>query len=81
MDVRHRRQNAVWTTGGALLCPLMLLLLTTIAGLVVWIVLWAIGVKSFDAFLITVVMILLAAVPSIFKKHSGGASGSGWNPR
>ena len=30
------------------------LLLTTIAGLVVWIVLWAIGVKSFDAFLITV---------------------------
>ena len=30
------------------------LLLTTIAGLVIWIVLWAIGVKSFDAFMITV---------------------------
>ena len=59
----------------------VLLLLTTIAGLVVWIVLWAIGVKSFDAFLITLVMILLAAVPSMFKKHAGDESGSGWNPR
>ena len=29
------------------------MLLTLIAGLVVWIVLWAIGVKSFDAFMIT----------------------------
>ena len=58
------------------------LLLTTTAGLSLWIVLWAIGVKSFDAFLITLVMILLAATPSIFKKKpSGGASGSGWNPR
>jgi hypothetical protein len=37
------------------------LLLTLIAGLVLWIVLWAIGVKSFDAFLITIVMVLLAA--------------------
>jgi hypothetical protein len=39
----------------------MLLVLTTAAGLVVWIVLWAIGVKSFDAFLLTLVMIVLAA--------------------
>jgi hypothetical protein len=36
------------------------LLLTLIAGLVVWIVLWAIGVKGFDSFLITIVMLLLA---------------------
>ena len=36
-------------------------LLTLIAGLVVWIVLWAIGAKSFDAFLITVVMLIVAA--------------------
>ena len=36
-------------------------LLTLIAGLVVWIVLWAIGAKSFDAFLITAVMVLVAA--------------------
>jgi hypothetical protein len=39
----------------------MLLFLTTIAGLVIWIVLWAIGVKSFDAFLLTLGMIILAA--------------------
>jgi hypothetical protein len=37
------------------------LLLTTIAGLVVWIVLWAIGVKGFDSFMLAVVMIVIAA--------------------
>jgi len=36
------------------------LVLTTTAGLVVWIVLWAVGVKSFDAFLLTLGMIILA---------------------
>ena len=36
-------------------------LLTLIAGLVVWIVLWAIGAKSFDAFMITLVMLIVAA--------------------
>jgi O-antigen ligase len=36
-------------------------ILTLIAGLVVWIVLWAIGAKSFDAFLITIVMLIVAA--------------------
>ena len=34
---------------------------TVTAGLVVWIVLWAIGVKAFDSFLITIVMVLIAA--------------------
>ena len=42
------------------------LLLTTIAGLVLWIVLWAIGVKSFDAFMITVLMIVVAATVHVF---------------
>jgi hypothetical protein len=37
------------------------LLLTLIAGLVVWIVLWALGTKGFDAFMITVVMVVVAA--------------------
>jgi hypothetical protein len=37
------------------------LLLTLIAGLVVWIVLWAIGVKGFDSFMITILMVLIAA--------------------
>ena len=38
----------------------MCVLLTLITGLVVWIVLWAIGAKSFDAFLITIVMLIVA---------------------
>jgi hypothetical protein len=37
------------------------LILTTTAGLIAWIVLWAIGVKSFDAFLLTLGMVVLAA--------------------
>jgi hypothetical protein len=41
------------------------LLLTTIAGLVVWIVLWSIGVKGFDSFLLAVVMITIAAAARI----------------
>jgi hypothetical protein len=41
------------------------LLLTFIAGLVVWIVLWAIGVKGIDAFLITIAMVLIASAARI----------------
>jgi len=40
-------------------------LLTFIAGLAIWIVLWAIGAKSFDAFLITMVMLIIAAAAHI----------------
>ncbi len=41
------------------------LLLATVAGLVIWIVLWAIGAKAFDAFLITLAIVLVAAVGRI----------------
>lgn len=34
----------------------------TIVGLVVWIVLWALGVKALDSFLITLAIILSATV-------------------
>jgi Mn2+/Fe2+ NRAMP family transporter len=37
------------------------LLLTLIAGLVLWIVLWSQGTKGFDAFLLTILMVLVAA--------------------
>lgn len=37
------------------------LLLATTAGLVVWLVLWALGTSGFDAFLITAVIVLIAA--------------------
>jgi hypothetical protein len=62
--------------------PAMGLLLTTIAGLVVWIVLWSLGVKSFDAFLITLLMIILAATARLFARNrADDEHGSGWNPR
>jgi hypothetical protein len=35
------------------------LVAATTAGLVLWIVLWALGVKGFDAFMLTTVIILL----------------------
>ena len=57
------------------------LLLTTTAGLVVWIVLWSIGVKSFDAFLITMLMVIVAATLRVFLNRSADDAGSGWNPR
>jgi hypothetical protein len=37
------------------------LFLTTCAGLVLWIVLWAVDVKPFDAFLLTLGMVIVAA--------------------
>ena len=62
------------------------LLLTTIAALVVWIVLWAIGVKSFDAFLISIAMILIAATARVFSPYLPGnrdedGEGTRWTPR
>ena len=62
------------------------LLLTTIAGLVVWIVLWAIDVKSFDAFLITLAMVMVAATARIFSKYLPGnrpedGPATRWTPR
>ena len=56
------------------------LLLTTIAGLVIWIVLWAIDVKSFDAFLITLVMVLIAATVHMFTGARRNDR-SRWDPR
>jgi hypothetical protein len=41
------------------------LLLTWTAGLVLWIVLWAIGAKAFDAFMLTIVLLLTAAIGHI----------------
>jgi hypothetical protein len=51
------------------------LLLTTIAGLIAWIVLWAIGVKSFDAFLLTLGMIILAATARLILPSLPGSRG------
>jgi hypothetical protein len=48
------------------------LLLTLIAGLVVWLVLWALGSKSVDAIMITLVMVLIAAGARLLAPHLPG---------
>ena len=37
------------------------LIYSATAGFVLWIILWSIGVKSFDAFMLTMLIIILAA--------------------
>jgi hypothetical protein len=37
------------------------LILTVTAGLIVWVVLWALGTKGFDAFLLSAAIILVGA--------------------
>jgi hypothetical protein len=48
------------------------LLLTLIAGLVIWIVLWALGAKAFDAFMITVVMVVVAGAVRLVTPYLPG---------
>jgi hypothetical protein len=52
------------------------LLLTFTAGLVLWIVLWAIGIKSFDAFMVTVLLVVIAATARIVAPYLPGNRGS-----
>ena len=37
------------------------LVVVTTAGLVIWLVLWALGTKAIDAFMITVLLVLVGA--------------------
>jgi hypothetical protein len=48
------------------------LILVTTFGLVVWIVLWAIGQKAIDAFIITLVVILLGAAGRMLTPYLPG---------
>jgi hypothetical protein len=47
----------------------MALTIWTTFALVVWIVLWALGAKSFDAFMLTVTIVLIGATIEILKKY------------
>ena len=49
----------------------MFLTLAVTAGLVLWIVLWSIGAKSFDAFMLTVLIALVAATVKIILPSPG----------
>ena len=48
------------------------LAVATTTGLVIWIVLWALGVKSVDAFLITILIVLVAATAQIAARYLPG---------
>jgi hypothetical protein len=48
------------------------LVLTATFGLIVWIVLWALGAKGFDAFLIATVIILIGASLKILAGYLPG---------
>ena len=43
----------------------MQVLVAFTVGLVFWIVLWALGAKSFDAFMITILLVIVAATARI----------------
>ena len=47
----------------------MALILWTTAALIIWIVLWALGSKSFDAFMLTVTIVLIGATIEILKRY------------
>ena len=55
----------------------MAMTLWTTAALVLWIVLWALGSKSFDAFMLTVTIILIGATIEILKRYLPNRSNSG----
>jgi hypothetical protein len=48
------------------------LILTVTAGLVIWIVLWALGTSGFDAFLLAAVIILISASLKILAGYLPG---------
>ncbi len=46
-------------------------LIASIFGLVLWIVLWSLGAKSMDAFLLTVLIFLIACAVRVLRQHRG----------
>jgi hypothetical protein len=52
------------------------LVLATTFGLVVWIVLWALGQKAIDAFMITVIVVLVGATVRMLTQYLPGNRGS-----
>jgi hypothetical protein len=50
------------------------LVVATTIGLVAWVTLWAIGAKSFDAFLLTGAIVVLAATVHILRRFLPGDS-------
>jgi hypothetical protein len=51
------------------------LVVATTFGLIIWIVMWALGVKPFDSFLITVLVVLLGATARMLAPYLPGNRG------
>lgn len=47
----------------------MLMTLAATAGLVVWIVLWSLGAKGFDSFMITALVLVVGATAKILLQY------------
>jgi hypothetical protein len=47
--------------------------LVTTAGLVIWLVLWSLGSKAIDSFMITIVIVLTAAIVRMVLSQLPGA--------
>ena len=48
------------------------LLIASVFGIILWIVLWALGAKSIDAFLLTITIFLIAAAGRVIGLHRKG---------
>jgi hypothetical protein len=48
------------------------LVVVTTVGLVIWLVMWALGIKAIDAFMITVLLVLVGATMRIIAPHLPG---------
>lgn len=51
------------------------LVVATTFGLVVWLVLWALGIKAIDSFIITVLVVLLGATARMLAPYLPGNRG------
>jgi hypothetical protein len=49
------------------------LVVTAVFGFVVWIVLWSLGSKSFDAFMITTLILVVGATARILSRYLPGS--------
>jgi Mn2+/Fe2+ NRAMP family transporter len=53
----------------------MAVIVTLTVGLVWWIAAWSFGIKAFDAFLLTILMVVVAATARIYKPYLDKALG------
>ena len=58
----------------------MVILVAFTTGMVWWVTAWALGVKSFDAFMVTALIVVLAAAYYVARPHLQAFLGRGQQP-